>query len=60
MFSFEIGFVLDVTEAQRAGIQTVFALVCSAGNHSAIELGVFTDGDIKAAFACEDTALFLH
>ncbi|CFR16751.1 Uncharacterised protein [Yersinia frederiksenii] len=60
MLGLEIGFVLDVTEAQCAGIQTVLALVCRAGNHCAIKLGVFAHGDIKAAFACEDTALLLH
>lgn len=60
VFSFEIGFILNVTEAQRASIQTVLALVCGAGNHCAIQLGVFADRDIKAARASKNTGLLLH
>ncbi|CRY84480.1 Uncharacterised protein [Yersinia intermedia] len=60
MLGFEISFVFDVTEAQRTSIQTVFALVCGAGNHCAIELGMLADLNIKAAFAGKDTRLLLH
>ncbi|CNI85822.1 Uncharacterised protein [Yersinia frederiksenii] len=60
MFRLEVSLVLDITETQCAGIQTVFALVGGAGNHRAIKLRMFTDGDIKTTFARKDTGLLLH
>ncbi|CNJ54115.1 Uncharacterised protein [Yersinia mollaretii] len=60
MLSFEVGFVLDIAEAQSAGVETVLALVSRAGNHRAIQLRVFADRDIKAAFARKNTGLLLH
>ncbi|CNI41924.1 Uncharacterised protein [Yersinia thracica] len=60
MLGVEIGFILNITEAQCAGIQTVFTLVCRAGNHRAIQLSMLADGDIKTARTCEDAGLLLY
>ncbi|CNH77465.1 Uncharacterised protein [Yersinia enterocolitica] len=60
MFNFEIGFILDVTEAQSPGIQCVFIGSSGRSNHRTIKLGMLADGDIKTAFARKDASLFLH
>ncbi|CNJ56182.1 Uncharacterised protein [Yersinia rohdei] len=60
MFNFEIGFIFNITEAQRAGIQCVFIGTGSRTNHRAIKLGMLTHRDIEATRACKNTGLFLH
>ena len=55
-----VGLVVDVAEAESTGIE--FILVCRGGgaDDRAVELGVFADGDVEAAFAGEDTGLLNH
>jgi len=50
-------FVFQVAECQGAGAEVVFALVGTAGEGCAFEVGVAFDLDVKAIAACVDAAL---
>ncbi|CNJ56454.1 Uncharacterised protein [Yersinia rohdei] len=60
VFNFKIGFIFNVTEAQCAGIQLIFIRRGGRANHCAIQLSVFSHGDIKAASSGKNTGLFLY
>ena len=55
-----IRLVVDIAEAQRAGIEAVFICASCGSNHPAIQLRVAAHRDINAALTGKYPALLLH
>ena len=60
VFGFKIGAVVDIAPAQRAGVEAVLVRRRRRANHCAIQLRMFTHGDVIAAFAGKDAGLLHH
>ena len=60
VLGFKIGAVVDIAPAQRAGVEAVFICSRRRANHCAIQLGMFTHGDVIPAFAGKDAGLLHH
>ncbi len=60
VLDFILGAVFDITEPQRAGVELIQAGIPGRADHRAVKLGVFADGDVKAAFAGKNPRLLLH
>ncbi len=59
VFDLVSGLVFNIAEAERAGIEAVFVRGGGGADNRAVELGMFTGGDIKAALAGKDARLLL-
>jgi len=60
VLSFKIGPVVDIAPAQCAGVEAVLVCRRRRANHCAIQLRMFTHGDVIAAFAGKDAGLLHH
>ena len=60
VLSFKIGAVVDIAPAQRAGVEAVLVCRRRRANHCAIQLRMFTHGDVIPAFAGKDAGLLHH
>ncbi|CAI1949302.1 Uncharacterised protein [Serratia liquefaciens] len=56
----EIGLIVNVLKAQRAGIERVFVGSGGAADHRAVKLGMFAHRQVKSALAGENARLLLH
>ncbi|OON33564.1 hypothetical protein BTJ39_23970 [Izhakiella australiensis] len=56
----EVGLIVDIAEAEGAGVEAVFAGAGGGGDDRAVKLRMASGGDVKAAVAGKQPGLLAH